>query len=591
MFTVSDLFKTYVAASSREMEVKAVIGATTYADSAVVEFTIEDSLVSSDEFTFGTVITAKLTLKLMTTDSIAINAKITPYCRLNGTSGYTDWYPLGAFYIDNRSYKDGIWTFVCYDALIKTRQTYVSVLTYPDSMQDVWDEMCTQLGYTTDASVTINATYEIPYEDEDITMYDMFSYIASAHGASIRMTKDEKVAWVKYAPGASTTAIATSKYFKCEQTNPSKDFTKLICTYNTDGEVLTSGTGDDDHTLNFYNPYMTQAMLDTVLTAFTGFTYVPFTMEWKGYMYLEPGDAVQVTLRDSSTITSTILTHKTTYKNGMKETLTAPSKSTQQSEFGFLGTITQQLINTVKQETAYYGVVIGRDHGIRITKSDGISEALFNSDELKFTKNGNSVFYLDSNGDIQMIGYITAAGLKNANGDTLLSADGKLYIDYLTSLNVANPIIRLFSHTGTAQAGASTTITLASAASSTDDTYNNMDIVITSGTGSGQTKTITDYVGSTRVATVESAWTTNPDETSVYEVRGPAIDATANNEQGIGQELRYKWSRYDYILIGPDGFWIYQDGEGIKQPRIFVQSTDPSLDYTMQDNDIWIQTS
>lgn len=169
--------------------------------------------------------------------------------------------------------------------------------------------------------------------------------------------------------------------------------------------------------------------------------------------------------------------------------------------------------------------------------------------------------------------------------------DGTVMLDALSGLDLANPIIRLFTHRGTAQAGASSTITLATTASSTDDTYNNMDIVITSGTGSGQTRTITDYVGSTRVATVDEAWTTTPDDTSVYEVRGPAIDATANNEQGIGQELRYKWSRYDYILIGPDGFWIYQDGEGNKQPRIFVDDTDPSGSYTLQENDIWIDIS
>ena len=71
---------------------------------------------------------------------------------------------------------------------------------------------------------------------------------------------------------------------------------------------------------------------------------------------------------------------------------------------------------------------------------------------------------------------------------------------------------------GTAQAGGSTTITLASTASISDDAYTSLTVTIDSGTGSGQTKTITDYVGSTKVATVNSAWTTNPDATSVYTV-------------------------------------------------------------------------
>jgi hypothetical protein len=79
-------------------------------------------------------------------------------------------------------------------------------------------------------------------------------------------------------------------------------------------------------------------------------------------------------------------------------------------------------------------------------------------------------------------------------------------------------------HTGTAQGATSTTIQLSTAASTTDDVYNSMTVYISSGTGSGQIKVITDYVGSTKTATV-SAWTTTPDNTSVYEVM-PAIAIT-----------------------------------------------------------------
>ena len=91
------------------------------------------------------------------------------------------------------------------------------------------------------------------------------------------------------------------------------------------------------------------------------------------------------------------------------------------------------------------------------------------------------------------------------------------------------------TNTGTAQTGStSTTIKLASTASATDDIYNSMTVYISSGTGSGQIKVITDYVGSTKVATV-SAWTTTPDATSVYEVM-PAISITTT--EGTGATAR-----------------------------------------------------
>lgn len=75
-----------------------------------------------------------------------------------------------------------------------------------------------------------------------------------------------------------------------------------------------------------------------------------------------------------------------------------------------------------------------------------------------------------------------------------------------------------YSDQGTAQAGGATTITLAATASPTNSVYIGSFVSILSGTGSGQTKTVTAYVGATQVATVDSAWGVNPDSTSAYAV-------------------------------------------------------------------------
>jgi hypothetical protein len=70
--------------------------------------------------------------------------------------------------------------------------------------------------------------------------------------------------------------------------------------------------------------------------------------------------------------------------------------------------------------------------------------------------------------------------------------------------------------TGTAQAGASTTITLDSGAIATNDIYKGSYVTITGGTGAGQTRIISGYVGSTKVATVSVAWSTAPNNTSTF---------------------------------------------------------------------------
>lgn len=67
----------------------------------------------------------------------------------------------------------------------------------------------------------------------------------------------------------------------------------------------------------------------------------------------------------------------------------------------------------------------------------------------------------------------------------------------------------------TAQAGSATTITLDASASASDDFYNDDLLFITAGTGAGQSRFITDYVGATKVATV-GTWVTNPSSDSVF---------------------------------------------------------------------------
>jgi hypothetical protein len=90
------------------------------------------------------------------------------------------------------------------------------------------------------------------------------------------------------------------------------------------------------------------------------------------------------------------------------------------------------------------------------------------------------------------------------------------------------PLDTLVMHSGTAQAGGASTITLASGATATDDLYKGEMVKIYSGTGAGQVRVIIGYVGTTKVATVGRAWLVSPDATSIYAVmaiQSPPLDA------------------------------------------------------------------
>jgi hypothetical protein len=99
---------------------------------------------------------------------------------------------------------------------------------------------------------------------------------------------------------------------------------------------------------------------------------------------------------------------------------------------------------------------------------------------------------------------------------------GKVSYDNLVSLYAtlkAASQTRTVITSGTAQAGGNTTITLATTASASNDTYNKMVCYLTAGTGIGGIRWIVDYTGASKVADIDaSKWATNPDGTTHYEV-------------------------------------------------------------------------
>jgi hypothetical protein len=98
------------------------------------------------------------------------------------------------------------------------------------------------------------------------------------------------------------------------------------------------------------------------------------------------------------------------------------------------------------------------------------------------------------------------ANLVTTNLPASWGTDGKLVLPYNFS--------EIFA-TGTATAGAGSTLTN-SGKSWTTNQWTNYMVRITGGTGIGQTRVIASNTGT--VLTVSSAWTTNPDATSTYEI-------------------------------------------------------------------------
>lgn len=116
------------------------------------------------------------------------------------------------------------------------------------------------------------------------------------------------------------------------------------------------------------------------------------------------------------------------------------------------------------------------------------------------------------------------------------------------------------TRSNTAQAGGATSITLDASASATTDYYINQLVYITGGTGVGQSKFITAYNGTSKVATVNSAWATNPDNTSTFAIIPfDAIPgATAPTAAAVADAV-WDEARSGHVSAGSFGEYVLAD--------------------------------
>ncbi|WP_054939068.1 hypothetical protein [Paenibacillus ihuae] len=480
MYPISSIMADYLRRHDQEFRTKATINGAEYTDSKIVDFKVEDRMTLSEGFEIGTAIPSKLTFRLRAAEELPANAQIVPYVALSlasmtwmeaniswdsdpypWTGGATEWLPLGEFYVDSRDKVNDVWEYICYDKLVYADQPYISSLTYPASQQAVFDEVCGRLGYSYDSSVVINPAYIVPIAPTGFTMRQVLGYIAGANCASLFMGKNGLLKMKRFVPNEQPVFdLGMADYIRARQTNPLKSYTRVVVTYDTeDNLTYESGSGDENHTLTLENPLVTQAMADALCASLSGVSYLPLTMDAKGYPQLEQGDRIGVGLYEGTswmeTITpwmeteipwtgvvqhqSYILHQVFLFKGGLLMSIESPSVSEQKSEFKVPGTLSEAVDNldktAVKEGKYYYGTTITRFAGIKVQRSDGKSDLTLNSDIMEWRVDGVSQLYYDAlanrikfSGTLEGVDGIFTGTLQGGNiiigsGDNVFKAD------------------------------------------------------------------------------------------------------------------------------------------------------------------------
>lgn len=385
MHEVSDLFKTLIKAHDRAFEVKCIVDGIEYSEADVISIDFESDLVG-DDFEVGTVIPDKLTLQIKLDENPYKNAPVEVYIRLDGVAWdkanveweaaegtwedfNTEYIPIGKYYIDSRSSIGYVYTLTCVDELIKTESVYFSNITnLPTTPSVVVNEICSNLSLELDEDIYFDDSIEISHLPAEITYRAMLGWIASLHGGSFKLNRFGKLTLIRFSQGDSIDNITSSNYFSSKKYSNLKEIKKIEVRLD-DQNSLTIGEGNEEQTLHIENPYITQTILEQLYEQLNGLLYVPISLDYREFLYLDPGDWIDVEEIDSpawedaispwdemdepwdgiKTIKTLVLNRSFKWSTGLQGTIDTPGKSDQESEYEFTGTLTGKVQETRKQ--------------------------------------------------------------------------------------------------------------------------------------------------------------------------------------------------------------------------------------------------
>lgn len=343
MYNVSADYKNYIKLASRKLSSRLVIGSKTYTDTDIVEMTLEGNLVPGEEFTLGTTVCNKLEVTIITNNNVVSLSVIRPYVGLD-INGTIEEVPLGVFNIDDVTVNKGNKKIVAYDNMMKLEKAYFSNLSYPATIQAIATEICQKAGVSFSSTLPNYSMNKI----EGKTLREAIGIIAGICGgfASINRTGSLEI------KGLTTTDVSiTGDNFFGSIEKADKNFTiKKITAIKEDNSTISSGGGLSSEEITFSNNYLNQVQLNSILTTYNNYSYMPLKFNWQGNPAIDVGDKIKITDIDNTVYSIPVMRLKLSYKGGLKSEITSVAKGDSKSEYAYKGTVSKKVEAIVTEQ-------------------------------------------------------------------------------------------------------------------------------------------------------------------------------------------------------------------------------------------------
>ena len=260
--------------------------------------------------------------------------------------GTYEWVKMGEYFINDIEIdrNRNTTTLDLMDGMFKLNREHITDLTYPAEIRNVVKEICLKTGielaneYMDIASMNYRIE-QIPKEKK-MTFRDVLSSATQMLGMSCFFNREGKLE-IKELTDSGITITADS-YFMHGLTKSEVQYQIAGITCKKEQETLTVGmrTG---RSLELDNPFMSQTILDNLYHKIKDIRYYPFNLNYQGHLLLDVGQWVTIKTNTGETFKSPVLSQSFTFKGGLRGRVSADSKSGNDAQYSYAGTLTKKI--------------------------------------------------------------------------------------------------------------------------------------------------------------------------------------------------------------------------------------------------------
>ena len=256
------------------------------------------------------------------------------------------WVKMGEYFINDIEIdrNRNTTTLELMDGMFKLNREYVTDLHFPAEVREVIQEICLKTGIELandyfGISAMRYHVEQVP-EGKKLSFRDMLSAMAQMIGMSCFFNREGKME-IRDLTESNITINADS-YFLHGLTKSEIEYQIAGITCKTDKKPLTVGmkTG---RSLELDNIFMTQSALNDLYYKLKNLTYYPYNLNYQGHLLLEVGQWVTIQTNKKETFKVPVLSQSFTFKGGLRGRISADSKSGNDTQYSYEGTITKQI--------------------------------------------------------------------------------------------------------------------------------------------------------------------------------------------------------------------------------------------------------